>query len=446
MSALSRIPGLAPLVGAVASAFSLRANPTLRRYNDALAQRFYHHGRLCASNQATVMVLVILFVGMISYPGIVTSYNSSAYVRQRSSIQSVSLSFSPQLPSVSGVKGDLDAGTPRSSRPTSRHMAGQISDLDTFWLNKIMAPTWSQDPDVFDGRLPSKNPLVFIAPLIINASSLFSNGPAAGVSLGDNNTFAGLNLFEYASRIQERIQSIEVELNSNPDSGVSGTNRALSQVVTFKDICLQQPSGSSAEAAEHLESKSRTTAGNCIVHSPVSQKGHDSKGEIYSRIVDTVGADDHRDTLQDSHPNLFAGSVPGDEQNPTMPKSLVMTFFLRGDLVHTKSKEKATSSFEDLDVRRIWVQIIDRLKSDLAEEMSGTLNRPLEQEGDMDQMTIQAGSVRTFDVGNFSSPSPLLDRQEADFRARIIPGLEDGGSKRIVSEVKYALPITALLS
>jgi len=78
--------------------------------------------------------------------------------------------------------------------------------------------------------------------------------------------------------------------------------------------------------------------------------------------------------------------------------------------------------------------------------MSGTLNRPLEQEGDMDQMTIQAGSVRTFDVGNFSSPSPLLDRQEADFRARIIPGLEDGGSKRIVSEVKYALPITALLS
>ncbi|GJJ79206.1 hypothetical protein EMPS_11565 [Entomortierella parvispora] len=438
MSALSRIPGLAPLVGAIASSFSLRANPTLRRYNDALAQRFYHHGRLCASNQATVMVLVILFVGMISYPGIVASYNSSAYVRQRSSIQSVSLSFSPRPPFVpSGVTINHAGDALKSSRPVSRPFTRQVPDLDTFWLNKIMAPTWSQDPDVFDGRLPSKDPLVLIAPLIINASNLFPDEFNAEAALDHNGTFAGLNLFAYASQIQEKIRSIKVELDSSTD----GVNRGVSQVVTLKDICLQSPPGSVVGSSDHQGSASQSAAGNCIVHSPALQRDGDDKGGLHGGSMNANGDDDRLDNSQDLLSNIFSGVVPGDEHSPMLPKSLVITFFLRGDLADSKSKEAQPGNYKDLDVRRIWALIIDRLRSNLAEEAADALHRPLEKEDNVAHMAIQTGSIRTFDTGNVSRSSLSAEDQRAEFWARVIPAIEGGGSKRIVSE-EYARPRT----
>ncbi|CAO3574476.1 unnamed protein product [Mortierella alpina] len=55
MSVLSRIPGWGPLAAVLAHTASIHSNPTLRRYNDILATTFYHHGRFCASNQATVI-------------------------------------------------------------------------------------------------------------------------------------------------------------------------------------------------------------------------------------------------------------------------------------------------------------------------------------------------------------------------------------------------------
>ncbi|KAG0042083.1 hypothetical protein BGZ83_000919 [Gryganskiella cystojenkinii] len=445
MSALSRIPGMAPLISAVASTFALRANPTLRRYNDALAQRFYHHGRLCASNQATVMVLVILFVGMISYPGIVTSYNSSAYARQRSTIHSsVSLSF-PHQQKTPFQNNNAHAGAdPTRNSPTRSH--GQtVGDLDAFWLQKVVSPTWTQDPDEFNSRLPSTAPLHYLAPLVINASNLFDD-EIVPESFPEKASLAGPNLFVYASRIQERIQSIVVQYKydgigqeGDMTSSSEGSSPA-SRMVSLRDICLKKPSASINNVRSTGPEDQQATAG-CLVHSPT----------IDNSFSDTLDSSNRRNISQDPLFNLFSGIILGDHSSEHQPNSLVMTFFLRGDLDDNGEANRinATEGFhERIDVKRAWTLIINRLTQDLIDERTGAISRWSQLENDhlLEPTSIEAGSVQKIKAELYpKDPSSQSDGLSIPphlaFQAQVSSAAQQSGSKRLVSE-EYARPRT----
>ena len=448
MSALSRIPGMAPLVSAVATTFALHANPTLRQYNDALAQRFYHHGRLCASNQATVMVLVILFVGMISYPGIVTSYNSSAYARQRNTFpSSVSLSFPYQKNNNNNNSYVHSGAHSTRNNPTQR----TVGDLNAFWLQKVVAPTWTQDPDEFNSRLPSTEPLHFLAPLVINASNLFHDGIGNDSAAGDL-ALTGLDLFVYASRIQERIQSIVVEYNgkaqgtdmrvSSPSQeGVSRSRESSFRMVSLQDICLQKPPPPSIP---NDELNQRKATRSCLVHSPVLNQN--------SSITDDLTVESDKtwngfNSSQDSLTSLFSGVIL-EHSHENQPNSLVMTFFLRGDLENERSQtprvkgaEKSTFDSERINVRHVWTLIIDRLMRDLADERTGAISRWSQLEGDLDSPLIEAGSVERINVElhpshSSSQSNDLSIPPHLTFQAQLFSISQSSGSKRLVSEVK----------
>ncbi|KAG0216104.1 hypothetical protein BGX28_006000 [Mortierella sp. GBA30] len=214
---------MSTLAALVATALSFRANPTLRRYNDALAATFYHHGRLCASNQATVMVLVIVFVGIISYPGIVTTYNASAYAKHHSTSSSLS--------SASAY-----------STPSNRFFP--VGNLDLFWTkqsDQILAPLWTEDPEVHSRNLPSTGPLSYITPVIINATDLISSlGNSTESQDTEQTPWSETNLLAYAAQIQRRLESIVVEYSdenhsdSNPRVGAQQKNTRL---IGLRDIC-----------------------------------------------------------------------------------------------------------------------------------------------------------------------------------------------------------------
>ncbi|KAF9972164.1 hypothetical protein BGZ73_004767 [Actinomortierella ambigua] len=210
---LSRLSALVPsAVGRyLASTFSVRHHPTVVRYNAILAQAFYHHGRLCASNQATVMVLVILFVGMIAYPGLVTHYNSyilASYRHHPVNAASTSSHFGPGG-AASLRRSDLESG-----------------NLDEFWSG-IIEPTWSQDPSMFQKTLPPK-PMHYLAPVIINATDTslkYENGEGPGI-------LSDAEVLVYAADVQRRLQSISVDLTedmliSPPASSTSSSSGTL---------------------------------------------------------------------------------------------------------------------------------------------------------------------------------------------------------------------------
>ncbi|KAG0232436.1 hypothetical protein BGW42_008154 [Actinomortierella wolfii] len=194
---LSRLSALVPsAVGNyLATTFSVHHHPTVVRYRGILAQAFYHHGRLCASNQATVMVLVILFVGMISYPALVTYYNLYILSPYR---------HHPTA-STNSHLGGLGTEGPASLRRSDL----ESGNLDEFWSG-IIEPTWSQDPAMFQKTLPNK-PLHYLAPVIINATDTFvkyENGAGPGI-------LSDAEVLVYAADVQRRLQSITVDLTED---------------------------------------------------------------------------------------------------------------------------------------------------------------------------------------------------------------------------------------
>ncbi|KAF9915883.1 hypothetical protein BX616_005148 [Lobosporangium transversale] len=401
MSVLSRIPGIAWFASFLSTTLSIHTNPTLRRYHSTLAQAFYHHGRLCASNQATVMVLVIVFVGMISYPGIITSYNSSTYVRQRSaaaalSSRNLSLSawkyYSTELLMV--PSGGGKSGRRRSHHPRYHDQHVFEGDLDLFWTQKTIVPTWTQDPEVFNRNLPSMDPLHFIAPIIINATELLltplqeeeEEGEEQEKNLVDTETNANFrsdkkmmkerdrlhltpitttDLLAYAAHIQRKLQNIEVEYSSD-DKIRSDTERGAATsaaagkdpmkspwMISLKDICVLEPLEQNSDTTN--QSRSAQIERKCLVHSPRDEQSTTTFGILSL---------DHHNSLVDEHPQA----------------SLIMAYYLRGDLgknrrhhhdqqYDNKFMHKEGFAWNTLDVRRAWRLIFNRLILELQADL-----------------------------------------------------------------------------
>ncbi|KAG0365252.1 hypothetical protein BC939DRAFT_441487 [Gamsiella multidivaricata] len=453
MSTLSRIPGIAQLAAFLAATFSLQTNPTLRRYNDALAQTFYHHGRLCASNQATVMVLVIVFVGMISYPGIITSYNSSTYARQRSASTSPS-SHNLSLSSWPAVEYQ---GTSIAQRRRRRH--DHEGDLDTFWTHKVIAPTWTQDPDFFSRNLPFADPLHFIAPVIINATNL-SASLDTSEALSENTTkdktstttsLFGLDLFEFATQIRQRIEAITVDYNADDvmhvgvdrSAGYHKDQHKIPRLVSIKNICILASSNPMDGQSEGDSAEYRADQRSCLVHSPRPYTEYNHEG---------------RDNRTDVLPSFLFGSAnfDGEAAQEPRPTSMVIAYFLRGDLGgdaqkdgkkhhNGRSAEDTESSTKDgLDVRRVWRLVFDKLMADLQAERS-----------QQDPPSTNSGSHGSFSIatdGMVSTGSTIMDGErnadanEVDgaaeaashpsFMFRVVPGpdVSQRVSRRLVSE------------
>ncbi|KAF9921815.1 hypothetical protein FBU30_008114 [Linnemannia zychae] len=443
MSALSRIPGVASLASFVAVTFSLHQNPTLRKYNDLLSHAFYHHGRVCASNQATVMVLVIVFVGLIAYPGIVTSYNSTAYARHRSATTSTT--------------HDITLSDSFISRR-------QEANLDTFWANSVIAPTWSQDPRAFSRSLPSSDPLHYLAPVIINATDLHPLQSTRGTLDSDdvpsleepfNASWTEADLFAFTTQIQERIQTIAVQYPPHDDDKSSHRQSTIQpRVVTLRDICLMDPATSSEQTEED-----NTTAGQahasrqrCLVHSPLLYQGNSPDHASSNIDLDgTLEQHRNRTTFND----LFGGLSIDRGLSPDHPSlSLVITFFLRGDLgapLPSSSSEDSTATkpgrtpYSPLDVRHIWRLIFKQLQNDLQAERVKVAQSRLRSASTMaensnSQQAEQDDNMDTADVPSSgdSIPDPFFQ-----FFVKALPVQKTGqsGSRRLVAE-EHAQPRT----
>lgn len=459
MSALSRIPGVASLASFVAVTFSLHSNPTLRKYNDLLAHAFYHHGRVCASNQATVMVLVIVFVGMIAYPGIVTSYNSSAYARHRSA-------------TAATTEHDITL----SDGFTARH---QEANLDTFWAKSVVAPTWSQDPRAFGRSLPSPDPLHYLAPVIINATDLhpfqhYTNGTldlennSSAEQDPTNTPWSEADLFAFTTKIQERILNIAIQYPPHEDNK-SGHHKPTvpPRLVTLRDICLLEPAESSnqAEDEDSTMEQPQDTGRGCLVHSPLIYRD-DGPAHVGSDIDLNGTLEQYRH--KSSSNSLFGGLSLDRGLSPDHPSlSLVITFFLRGDLgvqaptgpyddSSATDKTSAGKTHHDpLDVRQIWRLIFKQLQIELQAERAKKAqarlfyHTPTTSENDNSLLSAEEGTEgqEEQDAGNDiadvpssgdSIPDPL-----SQFLVRALPVQETGqsGSRRLVSE-EHAQPRT----
>ncbi|KAG0345425.1 hypothetical protein BG004_003710, partial [Podila humilis] len=442
MSVLSRIPGLASLGTLVASAFSLH-HPTIRRYNDILANAFYHHGRMCATNQATVMVLVIIFVGIISYPGIVTTYNSSSYARSP---------LTSTLPTL-----------------TFANRRG-VANLESFWAD-VIAPTWTQDTDLIDSQVSSQvPPLHFIAPVIINASSIIlqqqqTNQKHQGYQPGVEKEeaaaaviFSETDLLIFASQVQQRIETIEVDYNApeHPQASLDWTPRYL----TLRDICVldnesakipkpclvqsplvhwthpEDPLAPDMDALDHILKLQNSSiasvksslfgriardfksAGDATTKGVVERGGEDAGslmltggaggengvgGVDYSSSSSSVVGTDQEQLQEEQQPNATASS-------------LAITFFLRGDLSSDGSvdpkqqQDHISSSSGPLNVERAWKLIFGRMLEEWQE-------RPQAKKGSQDD-------------DNTWPPSSLVTATgETDFFPGDVNGREDKASQ-----------------
>ncbi|KAF9359823.1 hypothetical protein BGX34_008114 [Mortierella sp. NVP85] len=416
---LSRIPGIAQL--ASFTSLSLQSNPTLRRYNDVLAQAFYHHGRLCASNQATVMVLVIVSVFMISYPGVVTIYNSSIYARQWSASNALSGNLS--LSSWATTEHPAPSTRRRRNRPDSFE-----GDLDTFWTNKVIAPTWTQDPDVFSRNLPSPHPLHFIAPIVINATDLLtpaiSSEDSGASSTPPSGSISKTQLLEYASKVQRRIETIVVDY-STEDTAYLGMNRGIwatrdhqkaPRLVSLRDVCVLAP--------------------------PRPQKPWEKSATENRYSDDQLWCLVHTSHIRDPQRSSPFGDITFDEEQKQA--ALVISFFLRGDLDgsapwsnhqrhHSRSQE---STIEDkdlpkdtLDVKRVWHLIFSKLASELQQERvqknllrnSQGLSDLLSTADDDSILSDGRDPDTTHSLGQIG-----LEREDETMRLPSGPGLLDG--------------------
>ncbi|KAF9984023.1 hypothetical protein BGZ75_004408 [Mortierella antarctica] len=354
MSVLSRIPGLGPLAAVLAHTLSIHSNPTLRRYNDILATTFYHHGRFCASNQATVIFLVIVFVGIIAYPGIITSYNASAYARQHRSPASISLSSS-------------------SAHPHSSRHHFPAGNLDLFWTqhhHRVITPIWTEDPEIHRQNLPSTHPLGYLAPVIINATQLLTPTNKSATGNGEP-LWSEADLLAYAAQIQRRLESIVVDVSADDNSPLSAHNvdrgagsgstplpAQNSRLVRLGDICLQSTLVQASDTkepdnsdSERIEPSNTVDGLGCLVHTPQIHWDHadDPKDPQGS------SSQDHNRTSS-SLLSVFGGLAfdPRVQQGQDSA-SLVFTYFLRG--------EGETQG--QLDVRRAWRLIFEQLVKEL---------------------------------------------------------------------------------
>ncbi|KAF9171431.1 hypothetical protein BGX21_008199 [Mortierella sp. AD011] len=461
MSALTRIPGIAQLASFFAATFSIRTNPTLRRYNDVLSQAFFHHGRLCASNQATVMVLVIVFVGIISYPGIITSYNSSTYARQRSamtshSIRNLSLSSWPTA----------EPQQPTGGRLKHHHYKFE-GNLDSFWAHKVIGPTWTQDPDIFNRNLPSIEPLHFIAPVIINATDLLSNSDSHSPTPDAAEAPVSISvtdLLTFSSYIQRRIESIVVEYipEDKPQSDIdkrAGKELPKAQrLVSLRDICVPEPSG--AGDGNNFEDGgldgNPTSEYNCLVHSPLSYWGND---------LDNIRTDPHlRDTIHRHRTNASSSILFGDISfegrvlEEHSQASLVIAYFLRGDLgKRGRQSRRRSGSTEDegaigtpLDVKRVWQLIFNKLATELQLELvkqdTTDINHGLHDSlsvvaEDAVPIGLALPSLERDSNVNEDKPVEVLDgspltSSESPFMIRVFPAADSSQSvsRRLVTE------------
>ncbi|KAF9333418.1 hypothetical protein BG006_003658 [Podila minutissima] len=378
MSALSRIPGLASLGALVASAFSLH-HPTIRRYNDLLASAFYHHGRLCASNQATVMVLVIIFVGIISYPGIITSYNSSSYARM------------PTPPSLSSSRANLEA----------------------FWAD-VITPTWTQDTDLIGAQVSSGPPLHYVAPVIINASSIMHQ------ERQDDTPFSETDLLIFAAHVHQRIESIVVDYNA-PDHREGQQERAWTpRYLSLKDICLQDKESTARclvqsplvhwTSSDHLETDDDLDHILRLHNSSMASV----KSSLFGRIAAAVTNGDHLDSQQQQGQHGL---------QPATASSLAITFFLRGD-------SEISNYPKGVNVERAWKLIFDRLLHEW-DDPSLWASLPDDDRGeDYPEGARVNHSPPT-------APSSRLADLSIDISSDI--GKAHAGSRRLVSE-EYAKP------
>ncbi|KAF9321612.1 hypothetical protein BG003_000928 [Podila horticola] len=388
MSALSRIPGLASLGALVASAFSLH-HPTIRRYNDLLANAFYHHGRLCASNQATVMVLVILFVGIISYPGIITSYNSSTYARM------------PTPPSLSSSRANLEA----------------------FWAD-VITPTWTQDTDLIGAQVSSGPPLHYIAPVIINASSIMYQ------ERQDSRPFSETDLLIFAAHVHQRIESIVVDYNAPDHREGEQEGDWTPRYLSLKDICLQDN-----------ESKARCLVQSPLVHWKYSDhletddaldhilRLHNSsmasvKSSLFGRIAAAATNAENLDQSQQQQQGQHG-------QQPATASSLAITFFLRGDSTEPDYPK-------GVNVERVWKLIFDRL---LHEWDNPTPRDSLHTSMSLDGTEPDKGEDYPEGARVNHSPPTAPSSHLADLSVDISSdlGKAHAGSRRLVSE-DYAKP------
>ncbi|KAF9953956.1 hypothetical protein BGZ72_005042 [Mortierella alpina] len=363
MSLLSRIPGLGPLAAVLAHTVALHSNPTLRRYHDILATTFYHHGRFCASNQATVIFLVIVFVGIISYPGIITSYNASAYAHQHRSPTSTTGTLAPALASA------------------SRHFPA--GNLDLFWTqhhHRVITPIWTEQPEIHSQNLPSTHPLGYLAPVIINATQLLAPSNNNNNTTHDNvqPLWSEADLLAYAAHIQRRLEAIVVDVSAQDNSPLSAhnTDRGAgsgsttppakdSRLVRLGDICLQSTPVLPSETDEPNTGDSKqpqpsnTVAGlGCLVHSPQIHWRHDHDPKDSQ---DTLQQD--RNTTSGSVLSLFGGLASDPRvQHGQGSASLVFTYFLRGDLAASGIQGETRGQ---LDVRRAWRLIFEQLVKEL---------------------------------------------------------------------------------
>ncbi|KAF9960579.1 hypothetical protein BGZ70_008559 [Mortierella alpina] len=362
MSVLSRIPGWGPLAAVLAHTVSIHSNPTLRRYNDILATTFYHHGRFCASNQATVIFLVIVFVGIIAYPGIITSYNASAYARQhRSPASAITLSLASS-----------------SAHQHTRQQHFPAGNLDLFWTqhhHRVITPIWTEDPEIHSQNLPSAHPLGYLAPVIINATQLFIPSNKSTDGNGEALWWSEADLMAYAAQIQRRLESIVVDVSADDNSplsahhldrgaGSGSTTPPLppakdSRFVRLGDICLQKstsvPTSKTEESdnadSERIEPSNTVDGLGCLIHTPQIHWDHEQSAQD---AQNTSSHDRSRTSI--SMPSLFGGLASDPRGHHGQGSaSLVFTYVLRGE----------GETLNQLDVRRVWRLIFEQLVREL---------------------------------------------------------------------------------
>ncbi|KAG0379064.1 hypothetical protein BGX24_001868 [Mortierella sp. AD032] len=404
------------------------------------------------------MVLVIVFVGMIAYPGIITSYNSSAYARHRSA-------------TAATTEHDITL----SDSFTARH---QEANLDTFWAKSVIAPTWSQDPRAFSRSLPSPDPLHYLAPVIINATDLhpFRHTTSGALGLDDNSAtendsiytlLSEADLFAFTTQIQERMQTIAVQYPPQKDDKSGHRESTPPRIVTLQDICLLDPeaypSSNRAEDENSIAGGTQDLGRRCLVHSPLIYRNNDS---------DHVGSGIDLDSTlvhsrNRSSPNSLFGGLSLDMglSSDHRSLSLVITFFLRGDLGGVQAPaahyddsvtDKTSKTHHDpLDVRLIWRLIFKQLQSDLqAERAKKTQARfhhhtPTTSEyvDNSQPSTEETGEQEeqdaNIDIADVPSSGDSIPDPFSQFLVRALPVQETGqrGSRRLISE-EHAQPRT----
>ncbi|KAF9438211.1 hypothetical protein BGZ76_009138 [Entomortierella beljakovae] len=191
------------------------------------------------------------------------------------------------------------------------------------------------------------------------------------------------------------------------DKGTSKGSPRVNRLVTIRDICVSDytvPREGQDKISE-VEGDDHSVVHNCLIHSPL---------KYWDNNLDNIRADPNvQDTIRRNKANPSSGSIFGDisfqeeSLNENSQTSLVLTYFLRGDLGKQGRygrRREATADDEGpigipLDVRRVWQLIFSKLASDLQLERRKH-----------DSMDASYGAERTFSVGS-EGMEPILSAQ-----------------------------------